>query len=509
MASSADKQNKTEPAEKRRSGNSFVYIGTIIILIITVIAFVFVPALGGAGSRSNDTSFGSWKGKPISFVYGGYFANQVSQIKSDFEKQGYTDTGSPDFARLVWRRAFENTAIHLALLDYAKEAGMAVSNSWLDTQMLEHPVFLENGVFSKRKYREMSNTDKIALRKDIELNALKSRFASDSVSYMTGKDEQAFILEISKNRRSIDYVVFPFSDFPAVELKAYAIANATLFRQFSISQITIASSAKEAEQIRSKVVSGALSFEEAAKNYSKDMYSATGGSLGQKYAWELRAELGKAENVDEILALPQGEVSPVYESYAGSWVFYRLDSKVKEMDSSSPELSSTVSRYLERYERGRIEDWSVARAEIFAEAAKSGFEKAALNANLSIKTTEPFPINYGNALNIPQFGNFNLLGALDTNGKAELNGAERNERFFEAVFSLKADEVSKPLVINGNAIVIRLKESVTVEDAMLGLLEAYYPTVVEQELSMAVASKILASPQLKDNFYQAFAKLYN
>lgn len=509
MASSTDKQKKPETNEKRRNGNSFVYIGTIIILVITVIAFVFVPAFGGSGSQANDTSFGSWKGKPISFVYGGYFANQVSQIKSDYERQGYSDTSSPEFARLVWRRAFENTAIHLALLDYAKEAGIGVSGSWLDTKMLEYPAFLDDGVFSKRKYREMSNTDKIAIRKDIEQNTLKSRYVSDSVSYMNGKGELAFIMDLAKNKRSIEYVAFPFSSFPDKELSAYALSNPLLFRNFALSQITIASSAKEAEQVRGQVANAAISFEEAAKNYSKDIYATKGGSAGQKYSWELKAELNKPENIEAILALPQGGVSPVFETYSGAWAFYRLDSPVKEANIDSSDLDSSVSKYLNRYERGKIEDWALAEAEKFATAAKSNFEKAAVDFGLSVKTTEPFPLNYGNAFNIPEFGQFNLLGALNTGDKAELSGADRNERFFETVFSLKADEVSKPLVLNENAVVIKLKEVVTLEEDMLGLIEAYFPALVEQDTSRSLASKILNSPQLKDNFYQAFAKMYN
>ncbi len=134
MASNNDKQAKPESGDNRHHGNSFVYIGTIVLLVITVLAFVFVPAMGSMSNDDNSLTFGSWNGKPISFVQGGYFSTQVQQIKAQLESQGYKDTGDQFFAFQVWRRAFENTAVHLGLLDLSQKAGISVSDSYLDRQ---------------------------------------------------------------------------------------------------------------------------------------------------------------------------------------------------------------------------------------------------------------------------------------------------------------------------------------------------------------------------------------
>lgn len=504
MASSNGKHVRPETSDKRRRGNSFVYIGTIVILIITVIAFVFVPALGGADS-GDDFTFGSWNGKPISFVHGGYFATQVQEVKAQFESQGYKDQGDKDFARAVWRRAFDNTAIHLALLDYAKDSGIAVSDSFLDARMLEHPAFMDGGAFSKRRFREMSNTEKLAIRDGIEADTLKGRYANDAVSYLVSKAEMAAVMDIAKTRRSIDYVAVPVSAYPMEELKAYAAANPALFRRASLSQITVPSSRKDAEQVLERVRSGAMTFEEAAKNHSKDVYTAKGGSMGQKYAWELRTELKTPDDMTAVLALAQGELSPVYETYGGSWAFYRVDAAASEADPASSELPAAVSRYLSRYERGLLEDWAMAEAGRFAAKAKGDFAAAATAAGLTVRSTEPFPVNYGKALSIQDYS---LLGAIQASDKPELAAADRSERFLEAVFSLGAGQVSEPIMLNGNALVLRVKEIVTVDAESLGLLQNYYPTLATQDASRAVASAILDSPQLKDNFQAVFARTY-
>ena len=72
MASNNDKHVRPESSDRRPRGNSFVYIGTVVLLVITVVAFVFVPAMGGMGGSGGELNFGSWNGKPIAFAQGGY-----------------------------------------------------------------------------------------------------------------------------------------------------------------------------------------------------------------------------------------------------------------------------------------------------------------------------------------------------------------------------------------------------------------------------------------------------
>ncbi|MCP5453167.1 MAG: peptidyl-prolyl cis-trans isomerase [Spirochaetaceae bacterium] len=505
MASNNDKHVRPESSDRRPRGNSFVYIGTVVLLVITVVAFVFVPAMGSMGGSGGELNFGSWNGKPIAFAQGGYFASQVQQVKAQYESQGYKDSGDQFFAYQVWRRAFENTAVHLALLDYADKAGIAASESYIDSQMVKHPSFQEGGSFSKRKYREASDTYKLSLRRDLASSAVKSRYVSDSVGYVTSQAETAFLKAMAQSRRSIEFVAVPFDSYPNEERAAYAEANADRFRRARLSKVTISSSRKDAEQILSQVRSGALSFEDAAKNHSKDPYAAKGGDMGFRYAWELSGDLKDAAAIGPVLALPAGSISDVVETIAGAWSFYRVEEAPTAPDFASADLLKSVGDYMERNEKGRIEDWAIAEAASFAKAAKSDFASAAAAAGYQVKSTSPFPLNYGDALDI---GYFSLLGSLDAEALPELRGADSNERFLQAVFSLDAGEVSEPVVHNDNAIVVRVKEINAAGDGELDLLEAYYPMLVQQNASSELASAILADPLLKDDFIAAFSRAF-
>jgi len=504
MATTNDKHAKSDSGEKHRKGNPFIYIGTVILLIITIIAFVFVPAAGSTSS-TNDMTFGSWNGKPIAFVQGGYFSTQVQQIKTQLEQQGYKDTGDQFFAYQVWRRAFENTAVHYALLDYAQKAGIAVSESYIDKQITESPAFLENGTFSRRKYRDATNTFKLSLRKDIEMSALKNRYVADAVAFTPSKAEIAFLKAMAQSQRVVEFVAIPFSVYPDEERIAYAKANPASFKRVRLSRVTISASQKEAEQVLAKVSSGSLSFEESAKNHSKDEFASKGGDMGSRYVWELKGELKNAADLDAVLGLAKGTVSPVYETFTGSWAFYRVEELAVEPDYASAELIKSVSDYLNRNEKGRIEDWVVAAAGKFVAAAEGDFNAAAIANGYTVKETKPFPLNYGKALDV---GYFSLLGALDTTDLPELNGAESSESFLTAIFSLEAGKVSAPLVLNDNAIVARVKEIKTADEGELSLLEAYYPTVVQQSISDELAAAVMKDPALEDNFIAAFTQLF-
>ncbi|MBN2874544.1 MAG: SurA N-terminal domain-containing protein [Spirochaetales bacterium] len=505
MSSTNDKHVKPEAKENRHKGNSFVYIGTVVLLVITIIAFVFVPAMGSM-SDGGDLTFGSWDGKPISFIQGGYFSNQVQQTKAEFESQGYKDTGDQFFAYQVWRRAFENTAVHLALLDYARDAGIAVSDAYIDRKMIEHQAFQEDGAFSKRKYREATNSFKLALRKDIELSTLKSRYVSDSVSYSPSKAEIEFLSSMARSQRAIEYVAFPFNAYPDSEKLAFAKEHADLWRRARLSRVTITSSLKEAEQIREKVGNATLSFEDAAKNHSTDAYASKGGDMGPGFVWELKDDFKSDDDFNAVLSLAKGTVSDVLETPSGAWAFYRVEESTSAPDFDSDELLASVTTYMNRNEKGRIEDWIVASASSFAASAAGDFGTAATKAGFEVKETRPFPLNYGKALDI---GYFSLLGALDTTGLPELNGADSDDRFLETVFTLEAGEVSEPLIVNDNALVVRLKEIRQAEDGEMSLLESYYPIVVEQAVSAELASAILKDPRLEDLFFGAFARVYS
>jgi hypothetical protein len=506
MATRSDKNSKHDNVvQTKRHNNPFVYFGTIGILIITIIAFVLVPSLGGGLGDDQGLTFGSWAGKPISFAQGSYLASQVQLTKTRLEQQGYRDTGDQFFAYQVWRQAFENTVVHMALLDHANTNSIAVSEDFLDRQMARHPAFIEDGTFSRRLFREASNAYKMSIRQEIRETALKQLYVNDMVSVPTSSAETAFIKAMAQAERSIEFVTFPFANYPDSERKAFAMDNAALFRQHKLSRITLTSSQKEAQQILDRIKAGTLSFEEAARNHSKDAAATRGGDVGWQFNWEIRNDLKDPGQIDGLATLSEGSLSAVLDSVAGSWLIFRADAAVLEADPDSTEVLANVTTYMNRYERVRIEDWALDTARHFAAVASSDFHGAAIIQGLAIKESNAFPLNYGGAFDL---GYFALLGSIDTQSNPELSGANTNESFLRAIFTLEAGQISGPLIMNETVIIATLKEIQAADDSTLGLIEAYYPSIVQDIQSRELADSILKSPKLKDEFFTAFSKAF-
>jgi parvulin-like peptidyl-prolyl isomerase len=84
----------------------------------------------------------------------------------------------------------------------------------------------------------------------------------------------------------------------------------------------------------------------------------------------------------------------------------------------------------------------------------------------------------------------------------ELQGANRNENFLEKAFALKNGEVSEPIVLGNNVLVLKLtgeqKEEVTDENK-----KAVADNITSFDVSTA-QSTLLASAKVENNVQQVF-----
>ena len=503
---------KIAPREQKRGlKNPGIYAGTIVVLVIVVIAFVFVP-MGGAGrgsisSNGNSLNFGNYAGTPITYGQGTYMAMQVRDLNDRLRQQGLTEDNYQLFAYQVYRGAFERTVLRLAALDAVKEAGDSVTEPWIDKKVVQSQAFQENGKFSAQKYHDATLAEKLNVRNELRDDQLYQTFLTDALSTSPSSKEIAFVKDMAKDTRTIQYVALPLSKYPDSEVEAWGKAHADLFRSLSLSRITIESSESDAKRLLKNIQDGKTTFDAAAKASSKDAFASKGGVEGPKYFYEFSAELAVKADAEKIAALKSGELSPVLKTAAGSWAFFKADAAPAPADPSQGSVVAAVRSYLNGRERGVIEDWAVAQAKTLSASSKD-FDAGAKKAGVAVKTFGPFALNYGDAA-VSLYGQTApLFKSVSTKDNPELAGAATNEKFLSSAFSLAAGAVSEPLILGDNVIVLRVKEAGTLKDNETAMIDFYYPYFFQSGASGEIRDLFLKSPKLKDEFQGVFFKYF-
>ncbi len=482
----------------RFHAHPFLFVGTILILAFTIIAFVLVPAAAPSAAGSGKLSFGSYDGVPIEYAQGNYFAEQRDYFNQQFRASGQ-DQNLQFAAFQIWRAAFESTVIHVAALQDMKKAGFVVPSAVIDRLMAQHPAFQENGRFSAAKYRAMSDAERLALRESLKANYAMSRYVADTVDLRVPTKEKEFMKTLASPERSFEMVAFPLSSYPASEVAAYAAEKSGLFRIVHLSKITISSSEADAKKVLASVKDGGTSFEDAAKTHSKDELADKGGDMGTRHAFELATEITDEAARTAVLALKTGELSGVVKVPAG-WAFFRCEEATRDADFTDSATLDKVRGYITDFERGRIEDWLIARAEAFIAEAKAGnFDAAARNAGLPKKAFGPVPLNYGDVELYRSITSFEI---------PELAGASVNEAFLKAAYSAPVAGLTPALVVGDNVLVLRVAEERTAEESSTAVIDFYYPYVVGQYAERRMHDQVLSSDKLKDEFYPTFIKTF-
>jgi peptidyl-prolyl cis-trans isomerase D len=508
---------KSEPRDSKKGiKNPGIYAGTIVVLVIVVIAFIFVPMGGGSAAaisgNGRSLDFGNYDNKPIVYSPGAqgaqasYMAIQVRDLQDRLRQQGLTEDNQ-FFLYQVFRGAFERTVVRVAAIDSVTRAGGAVTEAWLDTKVAESPAFQENDKFSAQKYHDATLSEKLSVRDQIRDDTLYQSFFTDLLSTAPSSKETAFVKDMAKETRTIEYAAFPLSKYPDAEVETWGKAHADLFRGLALSRVTIATSEADAKKLLKNIQDKKTTFEDVAKASSKDAFAPKGGVEGEKYYYELAAELAVKTDADKLAALKVGELSPVLKTTAGAWVFFKCDAAIAPADLSQGVVLAAVRSYLTGTERSVIEDWAIAQAKALSSSG-AGFEASAKKAGVAVKTTGPFPLNYGD-LAISLYGqSAPLFKSVAAANDPDLAGASTNEKFLTAAFSLAPGAVSEPFVLGDNVVVLKVKEAGVAKADETAPIDFYYPYFFNSGASGEVRDLFMKSPLLKDDFSKVFFKYF-
>jgi peptidyl-prolyl cis-trans isomerase D len=484
----------------RLKTHPFLFIGTVVVLVIVIVAFVLVPAIvPGEGIRSGgDLIFGYYNKTPIKYVANNYFY-QVQQTLYQRQRPNPEDPNYMGTIGNIWRQAFEEAAVRIGILDEMKQAGFIAPENVVDRELAALSMFQENGRFSSVKYRALDNSSRINLWRQVQENYIVQTYISDMENLKSASNEASFVAAMASPQRNFDLAVFSINSYPDAEVAAYAESHPEMFSVVNLSKITIASSEREARQILDSIKNGSTTFEEAAKNYSQDWASERGGEIGITMAFELQYEITDEKTRADVINMGRGEVSELVKVVSG-WSIYRVNETVRPADFSDSFQSSRIRSYMMNYMRGIAEDWVISRAENFSDQVReNGFDAAIAAAGLSKKSFGPVPLNYGNSA---------LMSSVRSSGIPELENAGDNQFFWKVAFSTPLNSPSSPLVIGDNIIVLFPLDEISADENEIEMIKAYYPYWISVTAEDSFRLHFLNNKKLEDHFFETFYSLW-
>jgi len=196
------------------------------------------------------------------------------------------------------------------------------------------------------------------------------------------------------------------------------------------------------------------------------------------------------------MSLAEGALSPVLKSRFG-WVIYRCDSPTLRPDLSDADTLKVVRSYMMRYEKGQVEDYFMKKAEGFRQRTRDvGFTGAALSSNQKTYQTDYFPLNYQNL--------YFLAPVRSLTPEVDLSSASGNEDFFLKAFRLAPGEVSAPVLLDDQVVVLKLDDMREAPAEQLAMTDRYFSYFAEQALQGDLQAALLKPEYLKDDFQNIF-----
>ncbi len=499
-------------------------VGSIIILVLSVISFVFIPAMVQSGHESKSIVLGKWKNKTLENDDGSLFIREYRNLYRMAELTGSLSTDNQFQRELIEQRmqyiAFNAAMVQLAAQTEALSAGFHLPNKAINKALLSVYTDRETGAYSQRLYEQTSEQARLAYRKEVSDSLIAERYIEDMFGahdnlfgLKTSSAETAFIQKMGEKERIFKYVIFEDSQFPKEKIRAYGAEHADLFAEHNLLLLTF-SSEEDANKVAASIQKGEITFEDAIATHSTKAGTDTSGKLLSPYRTAVNQTFPESKNLDAVLNLGVDEISPVVKTDRG-YAIVKCTAPVKAADFTDAETEERVFSYMKTNERGLIEDYLEEKAKVFADTARGesgedGFVKTAERNELVVQTSNPFPINYGSA---------GILSQISSQTDSLLTAGIRNENFFKKIFALKKNEISDPILIGSNVAVLQLyEETEAAEDVRnnIGTLYNRYVSLWYPQYPLALMrfemlpwgqqtllDFVLKNPQFTDNFRDA------
>lgn len=485
----------------------FYSIGTIIILLLAAIIFVFVPAMAGVEGKAGQLpDYGSYNGKPIRYEENSPFYNAAIRCMEQYEQQGY-NFSDPTFASFLYTQAFEQAFTNVvggyALTYFSESTGYKVPETAIDRRIRQQEQFLDiSGEFSPAVYEALSETDKRNLRKSIAEELTQMRSYEDIFGSLNevgnrplyglkaSTSEIDFINKMSDKLYALDAAAFDMSNYPDSEKVAFGNAHKDLFVKYNLKVISCDTEAK-AKEVLKRIKNSEITFEDAIPEYSTKHYGdPETGLLSANFRYQLDNAFTKPEDIEKVTSLATGDMSEILET-ASAWCIFKATDAPVQPDFTDSFIVSNVYDYLKTREKSVIENYFENQAKDFvAKANADGFETACNTFPVKTNSYPAFALNYNNT---------SLIGHNPLSDDQLLSSAVTTDDLYKTAFKLKKGEVSSPVVLSGSNIVVvfRCSDIVTAEKTSADR-DACANTINVSSKS-SINSTILASDKIKDN----------
>ena len=433
-------------------------IGSIIILVFSIIAFVFVPAAGGQWGSNTKTMLGKWKNKQLDYTADGLFFQEYRKLHYSAETRGYLRSDNKvqqEFVeRQIMHAAFNASMIQLAAQEEVLNVGFYLPNKNINKMLMSYYTD-STGAYSEKLYTQTSEQQRLANRRQVIDYLTAQRCIEDNFGtydnifgLKTSSAEIAFVQKMAEKERIFKYVVFEESQFPQEKIRAYGEEHTDLFAEHNLLMLTF-NSQEDANKTAQALQKDEITFEDAVVTNSTKLGTDSTGKLLSPYRTTVNRTFPESKDLDTVLKLDVDEVSPVVKTSSG-YAIVKCTAPVTAADFTLPETQDRVLSYMKSNERGIIEDYLEQKAKTFIEAAKiGGFSQEASVNDLVVQTSNPIALNYGNAAMLPQ-----ISYQSDTFFSAGI----RNETIFKKAFALKQGEISEPVLLDSNVLVLQLEE---------------------------------------------------
>jgi hypothetical protein len=501
-----DKDSVFSDIAGKFKANPALYIGSVVILVLVVVTFVGGDFLSGGrryAGKGGDLTFGYYDKVPISYIAGNKLAQYYEQLVRRYRDQ--IDLNNFQISMSLWSEAFKAAAVHIAILQEMRRSNYEPPEKIVDREVAKLPQFQdEKGRFSPALYRQMSDTSRLALWRQVREELAVIQFYNDLFGLLIPAGEKEFIAKMGSGTRTFEMVSFLVDDFPDSEYLIYARENADLFKSIHLSKITVNSGERAAKKILESIKDGTTTFEDAARAQSQDGFADKGGDMGIQYVYDLEKEITDAAVRESLLSLGKGELSAVVKTEE-SWVFFRIEDDLKSADFEDGAVMERVRSYMRNYERGRMEDWAVAQADEFiAEVKTDGFDNAARRRSKERASIGPLPVNYGNVdLFTPlESSSFSVLSG------QEISGLSQNSNFWKSAFSTPLNTPSEPLVHGSKVLVLLPVDQIELEGEKADEISSIYSDWLGSITEQILQPYFMNSPRMEDHFWDTYRKFF-